>query len=235
AEHSFPDWSPDSSRIVFNSDRDGDWDIYVINADGTNLQQLTDFPGTEELPVWSPDGSLIAFESDRNGNFNIDVINADGSNLRQLTDNDLDNSRPAWSPDGTRIAFHTSGIYNIFVMNADGTHQQQLTHNADTLNVMLDLDWSPDGRHIVWEESLNSWDGPFNTYIMDADGSHVIQLTNNEDFPNGFSFSPDGTHIAIPITQRDQTLLYVMNLDGTDAHPLSGTEGVSVATWHPIR
>jgi len=236
AEYGFPDWSPDGSRILFNSDRDGDWDIYTINADGTNLQQLTDFPGIEELAVWSPNGSQIAFESDQNGTYNIYVMQADGSNLRQLTANDIDSVRAAWSPDGTRIAYRTSGsAHNIFVMNADGTHQQQLTHNADIPNVMLDLDWTPDGQHIVWEESLNSWNGPFNTYIMDADGIHVIQLTENEDFPNGFSFSPDSTQIAIPITRHDQTLLFVMNLDGTDAHPLSGTEGVSVATWHPVR
>jgi len=94
-----------------------------MNADGTQVRQLTDNDVWEAFPTWSPDGTRIAFVSGRDGDDEIFVMNADGTQVHQLTDNDAVDGRPAWSPDGTRILF-TSGSgddYEIFVMNADGT------------------------------------------------------------------------------------------------------------------
>ena len=92
-------------RIAFASDRDGDYEIFVMNADGTDVRQLTSNEDDEMFPAWSPDGNRIAFMSNRGGEFNIFVMNADGGAVRQLTDNDDDDRFPAWSPDGTLIAF----------------------------------------------------------------------------------------------------------------------------------
>ena len=96
-----------------------------MDADGTNVQQLTDNDDWDEDPAWSPDGKRIAFHSDRDGNYEIFVMDADGTNVQQLTDNDGWDGDPAWSPDGKRIAFSSDryGDYEIFVMDADGTHQ----------------------------------------------------------------------------------------------------------------
>ena len=96
-----------------------------MNADGTQVRQLTDNDAWEAFPTWSPDGTRIAFVSGRDGHPEVFVMNADGTQVRQPTDNDGVDGRPAWSPDGTRIAFSSpssSGNYlEIFVMNADGT------------------------------------------------------------------------------------------------------------------
>ena len=107
-DHS-PVWSSDGKRIAFVSDRDGDWEIYVMNADGTDQRRLTRSPGTDRAPAWSPDGSRIAFESDRGGDFDIYVIGSDGGDERVLVDRAGNDLEPRWSPDGDRIACIAQG------------------------------------------------------------------------------------------------------------------------------
>ncbi len=80
------------------SDRDGDWEIYVMNSDGSEQTNLTNNPGGDYDPIWSPDGKKIAFEFDRDGNWEIYVMNADGSEQINFTNNSADDGYPAWSP-----------------------------------------------------------------------------------------------------------------------------------------
>ena len=89
-------------RIAFTSDRDGDYEIFVMNADGTDVRQLTDNSGMDGIPTWSPDGKRIAFDSEWDGGSQIFVMNADGTNVHQLTNNDHRDWDPSWSPDGKR-------------------------------------------------------------------------------------------------------------------------------------
>ncbi len=91
--NSCPNWSPDGTEIAFTSNRDGNDEIYVMNADGSNQTRLTYNDAYDGMPAWSPDGTRIAFESRRDSNGSaIYVMNADGSNQTQLT------KRPWWSP-----------------------------------------------------------------------------------------------------------------------------------------
>jgi len=115
--------------IAFYSDRDGNPEIYVMNADGSDLRRLTDNDATDQAPAWSPDGTQIAFVSDRDGNREIYVMNADGSEPQRLTDNPAYESHPAWSPDGTQIAFisERDGNREIYILDADGSNVQRLT------------------------------------------------------------------------------------------------------------
>jgi TolB protein len=128
-----PDWSPDGSRIAFQSNRTGNNEIFLMNPDGTDVLQLTSHAATDAAPEWSPDGERIAFQSNRDGNDDIWVMNADGSGLVQLTDNDVRDAKPSWSRDGKRIAFHRDVAYlgevhgELFTMNADGTDVRMLS------------------------------------------------------------------------------------------------------------
>ncbi len=107
----------EQTKIAFRSDRDGQGEIYVINSDGTGLQNLTNRSGGS-LPAWSPDGRKIAFLSTRDGNFEIYVMNSNGANIIRLTAHPEVDRDPDWSPDGKRIAFASwrTGDGEIYVM-----------------------------------------------------------------------------------------------------------------------
>ena len=185
-----PRWSPDSSRIAVDSIRDGNPDIYVTNADGGNVQRLTNNSGFDLLPKWSPDGTKIAFVSSRddpnpsacgNCNSEIYVMNADGSNQTRLTNNPGSDGFPRWSPDGTRIVFQSSrdaGNFEIYVMNADGTNQTRLTNNQSDDHLWPIF--SPDGTRIA-STSGYTFSGELlsgQISVMNADGSNPVRLTN---------------------------------------------------------
>jgi len=126
-----PEWPPDGHRLLFSSDRDGDFDIYVINSDGSRLKQLTLNWVDDYCPHWSPDGSRIAFTSDRDGNAEIYVMNADGTNQTRLTSNAADDYYSDWSPDGQRLVFVSTraGHHHLYIMDADGSNVVALTHD----------------------------------------------------------------------------------------------------------
>jgi Tol biopolymer transport system component len=129
-----PDWSPDGSKIAFSSDRDGDSEVYVINADGTGLVQLTDNKGYDGRPRWSPDGRQIAFETDREGDWDIYVMNADGSSPKALTVNaKAADWMESWSPDGQWLVYASNsagGEDELYIIRSDGTDQRRLTNNT---------------------------------------------------------------------------------------------------------
>ena len=114
----------EDGKIAFHSNRDGDGEIFVMNADGTGVQQLTDNNDSDYFPAWSPNSNKIAFLSDRDGDFEIFVMSADGTSVQQRTDNDDNDQTPVWSPSGKKIAFSSDryGDSEIFVMNADGSN-----------------------------------------------------------------------------------------------------------------
>ncbi len=93
-----PNWSPDEREIAFASSRDGSLDIYVMDADGTNVRRVTHDESRDTSPDWSPDGRYIAYTSQRDGSADLYLIQVDGSGLRQLTVNDCWDDRAAWRP-----------------------------------------------------------------------------------------------------------------------------------------
>lgn len=141
----FPLWSPDGSKIAFQSDRDGTGEIFSMNADGTAQQNLTQNLALDGGPAWSPNGSRIAFVSLRDGNPEIYVMNADGSNQTRLTTNASWDAGPAWSPDGTQIAFESDrdGAYHVYVMDADGTGVRRLVSEPAVYPVWTESRWPP--------------------------------------------------------------------------------------------
>jgi Tol biopolymer transport system component len=129
-----PDWSADGQRLAFALDQDynnSNFEIFISDADGSNLVQLTSHEEHDREPSWSPDGTKITFQSYRDGNWDIFTMNADGSNIQNITNTPDREWNPAWSPDGARIAFQSDrdGNWEIYVMNTDGTDVQRLTDN----------------------------------------------------------------------------------------------------------
>jgi TolB protein len=239
-------WSPDGKRIAFVSGYDGDANIYVMNADGSNVIQLTSDPfryyyilrdPTDTDPVWSPDGKQIAFVSGRSGSLlkwyalNIYVMDANGNNVVRLTgrsknsspDTNTGYAHPAWSPDGKKIAFgHGDAIY---LMNADGTNLVKITDAHQPYVSEISPSWSPDGRYITFLEDSDN-NGSSDIYIIRMDGSGRKQLTSNFIFETDPAWSPDGKKLIFaghptPCTDCNP-YFYVTNLAG--AYPVKLVE-----------
>jgi len=200
-------WSPDGTRIAYDtffdcpgSDTCGD--IYVMNADGSGLVNLTPGPARGSEPAWSPDGSQIAFRSEVDGFVDIWVMEVDGSNAMKLTDLEalptglyLDAYEPAWSPDGARIAFAGPGMNDgprIWVMDADGSNLTMLTEYEPYYHAWRPS-WSPDGTRIAFWAYKGFAEGPeksYEIYVMDADGSNEVNLTNYAGYDVTPTWSP---------------------------------------------
>ena len=129
-------WSPDGSKIVFFSNRDGNGEIYVMDSNGENQVNLTNHRALDAAPTWSPDGTKIAFHSRRKGGQDdIYVMNPDGADVINLTRHSWEDRAPAWSPDGKWIAFHSFQVRrrpDIYVMDTNGDNLRQLTRHPDS-------------------------------------------------------------------------------------------------------
>lgn len=195
--HFDPALSPDGKHIAFRS-RIGaeDYEVRMVNTDGTGLRDLTNNPAMEYAPAWSPGGKKIAFASERRFRWpHVWVIKAGGSNLHVLT-RAFSGEYPTWSPDGKRLAFATNAHLNDFgfeivVVDADGTHARRLTFNG--ANDMGPA-WSPNGKWIAFESSRASRRGLNDVYVMHPSGKRVRRVTHGGgELP---SWSPDGRWIA---------------------------------------
>jgi TolB protein len=114
----WPAWSPNGQKIAFVSDRDGNVEIYVMDASGANQQRLSQHPADDWPATWSPDGRSLAFASNRDGNWNIYLMAPNGENIRRLTNDPGDEREPVWSPDGQRLAFaaNKNGNWDIYTL-----------------------------------------------------------------------------------------------------------------------
>ena len=213
------DWAPQLSlvgrtgKIAFVSTRDGNPEIYVVNANGSGLKRVTNNPGGDYDPAWSPDGKQIAFHSDRDANGEIYVINVDGTGETRLTNHPDGDYAPSWSPDGTKIAFHSHrylGAARIFVMDTDGSNVTLLTDpNWDDWAPA----WSPDGTQIVFNSSR--FDNA-NIWIMNADGSDMRMLKFNKAEDWWPDWSPVGKQVAFHSDRDGNFEIYSISVDGSD-------------------
>lgn len=219
-----PAWSPDGSKIAYAATRSGNWDIYVVNADGSNVTRLTTDPAIDDSPDWSPDGKQIVFSSTRGDGWrDIYVMDVDGTNVKRLTRDPPSDFHPAWSPDGRKIAFVSDrfggGDHEICSMNADGSGITRLTFDPESNGLPR---WSPDGSLIAYDRIEPQGTGA--VYVMAANGAGEKRLTNGGGAP---AWSPDGKFIVY-----SDGSLYVIHADGTGKRQLSAVPAYEPA-WSP--
>ena len=172
-----PRLRPGSSQVLFSSDRTGNYELFLMDWGGANLQQLTNHPGYDSQPAWSPDGSKIAFASDRDGNMEIYVMNADGSNLSRLTFDGADDFHPSWSLDSAQLVWvramdQENGI--LLRMNADGSN---VTNKTGLMRYLQHPYWSDTGENISFDYDANN-DGWSDLAMIGADDLILVKLKN---------------------------------------------------------
>jgi Tol biopolymer transport system component len=224
-----PGPDPGPGRIIFTRLGNGLVDIYAMDVNGKNLEELTTSFAFDTWGAWSPDTFKILFQSDRipdttfTARFQIYVMNSDGSNVSQLTFPDpardstghvkdtTSNFHPVWSPDGTKIAFASTRDTNpeIYVMDPNGSNIVRLTNNAAADGQPA---WSPEGTKIAFATDR---DGNNEIYVMNANGSGQVNLTSHAGSDLAPAWSPDGTKIAFQSDRETNFAVWIMNADGS--------------------
>ena len=219
-----PSWSPDGTRITYESSLGGKSHVWVMNADGSGQMELTS--GTQDVdPAWSPDGTQIAFARPSSNGWNLFVMNPDGSGLRRVSD--VSGNDPAWSPDGRRLAY--DGPDGIGVVGIDGSDPHRISAVG---TYAAGPSWSPDGTRIVF--SRNSPAGyPGELFVASADGSGEQPLTRDGYANARPSWSPDGTEIVFQRTAAPPfgTTLWAIRADGSGLRQIASSTSAIAPDW----
>ena len=238
-ENTYPAWSPDGSKIVFESTRDGpDADIFVMNSDGTGVVQLTRNEVPDSTPTFTPDGRFIVWASELDGNLDVFRMAADGSGAVNLTRHPGTDGHPRVSPDGRRIYFNSNrssdpATFSRGYMDRDHNHEIfSMTLTGEDVRRITDLpDWdtypavSPDGTQLLWrriaptggksESGRNS-----EVFWMDLASGETRNVTNHQAFDGWPAWSPDGRLIAFASNRANVEYeafdVYVANADGSN-------------------
>ena len=231
--------APETPKIVFTSNREGNSEIYSMNPDGSDQINLTQHRAKDSAPVWSPTGEQILFVSDRGGVSDLYLMDADGTNVRQVFRKSIGREFPTWSPDGKAFAYQRFNKLSIYIASIDGRDEEELTDG-------LFPAWSPNGSEIAFMGGKFAHIGG-----MPVVANPRIQIINLQThveeklLPGKIemfnpAWRPDSTQIAFsgtnPLADARPTIaIYVVNRDGIGLKEIAaGGVGRSLyTTWSP--
>ncbi len=220
-------------QIAFASNRDGNWELYVMKAgQPATIRRLTNHPADDLFPSWSPDGRQLAFTSRRDGNAEIYILDMSTGQVRRVTQQPSEEWAPVWSPDGKYLAYQSdrNGQSDIYVCPLDGSDERRLTPMTGNHEAPH---WSPDGRLFVFDSDMELAgivSSAISIYTMSADGAGHRRILANGEFPR---WSPDGRMIAFMI-RSVQWQVFLSHADGTGQRQLtSGNYDARYPAWSP--
>ncbi|MDJ0841327.1 MAG: hypothetical protein QNK37_32755 [Acidobacteriota bacterium] len=222
-EDSLPKFSPDGTKIAFNSKRTGKTDIYIHDLASGEQKAVTDF-GDAYAPSWSPDGKQLVFTRVNGGAFDLFIKDLAGGKTRQLTNGPATESTAWWgmpSVERARIAYQSpaSGNDDIWIMDADGRNPYRLTESA---KADRNPSWSPDGRTVYFESDRS---GVWGIYVKPVTGGPARRITQEDLMDKYPSLSPDGSRFT-GITVVDKVVrIFFCDVTGADRRFLEAPTG----------
>ncbi len=238
-------WSTDGGQIIYAALDRGQFDVVVVNIDGSGRATFRADPRQEVWPAWQPQSDQspvsvkpltlaldpiqpclprdrIAFAAERDGNTDVYTLRDGSRDPQRITTDTASDRSPAWSPDRRRIVFasNRSGDFDLFVMNSDGSDVRQLTSDAADEDAPA---WSPDGSRIAFQSNRN---GAFDIFVMRVDGGDLRRVTQGEGDETDPAWSPDGKQLAFAANGDIFRISVEDTLQGTDAP--GGVEAVAI-------
>jgi eukaryotic-like serine/threonine-protein kinase len=219
-------WSPDGRMIAFNSDRQGEMNIWLRDLGSGADRRVTSGPGGDYQPSWAPDGRTLTFFSARAGNSDIWAVSVADGRLRRLTEDPGMDTNPFYSPDGLSIAFMSDrlGRTDVWVMNADGSGQRRLTSTGAGGHF---LRWTKDGRGIVFRAETGTERRIMRVAVGDGALTPLPEVTSGAHM----SWSPDE---SVLMDVRGHRALWAHPVDGTAPRRVFAFEDADVRIDYPV-
>ena len=232
--------APETAKIVFASRRDGNFEIYIMNPDGSDQTNLTQHRANDLAPAWSPTGEQILFTSDRGGIEDLYLMDADGANVREVFRKSIGREYPTWSPDGKAFAYHRFHTFSIYTALIDGKDETKLTDG-------LWPAWSPNGSEIAFMASKFFWDDNDNLRLPKVSvqiinlQTHVEgELLPGEIWMRFPAWGPDSAQITFAWSGRQDEVnrigdamgIYVVNRDSSGLKKIADGNA-AYPTWSP--
>lgn len=237
ADDRYATYSPSGEQIVFESNRNGNWDIFVMDIDGKNLNQITTSTYDDRRPDWHPSGKRILFESDRDGRFALYELYIEKGSVSRITKEGLKTTPifGRYSPNGKHIAYSTISSEDeseIIIANKKGDKSKALIRNGFRNYYPR---WSPDGKSILFFSRHETDNLNDEIYSISINGTGIKRLTYWPKHNFCPAWSSDGLYIAYAVSmENSRPEIYMMDASGKNTIRLTNNEdGDTLPNWSP--